>query len=202
MKTKKTEPMSAAGRFGTAAFLAAAHRFQDCPPDEGAEAAFLGHSNSGKSSAINAIVGRKGLARSSKEPGRTRQIVFFGLSGGRLVDLPGFGFAQVAPELRRHWDKTITAYLESRRSLKGIVLVADIRRGIAEAEQGFLRWCGQAQLPAMCLLSKADKLSRSERVTVLRRARSDFGEMTIVPFSAVSGEGVETARQVLDLWLS
>lgn len=202
MKTANNEFNEALeARFRTATFLVAAHQHQDWPTDDGAEIAFIGRSNSGKSSAINAITGRKGLARASKEPGRTRQIVFFQLRGGRLVDLPGYGYASVAPELRRHWDKTIAAYLEGRNCLAGVVLVTDVRRGATETERGFIEWCARAGLPMLCLLSKADKLSRTERDQVLRAVTKHYPDLRVQAFSVLSGEGINEARRMLDLWL-
>jgi GTP-binding protein len=198
MSVRKDEPDAAAIRFRAAEFLVAAHRPADWPADEGAEVAFIGRSNSGKSSAINAITGRKGLARASKEPGRTRQIVFFKVPGGRLVDLPGYGYANVAPELRRHWDTAIASYLEGRSSLRGVVLIADIRRGVAGTERGFIEWCARADLPVLCLLSKADKLSRSGRDRALQAIRTNHPGLAAQTLSVLSGEGIEDARRALD----
>lgn len=202
MNARKTQTDVTANRFQGAEFLIAAHRPQDWPADTGAEIAFLGRSNSGKSSAINAITGRPGLARASRDPGRTRQIVFFDLPGGRLVDLPGYGYAKVAPGVRRHWDTVVAAYLETRRCLRGIVLVADMRRGLADAEHGFLDWCGRSDIPLLCLLSKSDKLNRSERTIALRTVTNAHPGLAVYPFSAKSGEGIEAARHALERWFS
>ena len=146
------------------------HQF---PADEGAEVAFAGRSNAGKSSALNAIAGRKDLARTSKTPGRTQLINFFALDGAqRLVDLPGYGYAKVPERIREHWQELLTRYVEARASLVGLVIVMDSRRPLTDFDVQMLDWSRSATaLPAHVLLTKADKLSRGESSTVLKQVR-------------------------------
>ncbi|MGH8184426.1 MAG: ribosome biogenesis GTP-binding protein YihA/YsxC [Rhodanobacteraceae bacterium] len=182
-----------------AAFVLAAHRLDQLPPDTGAEIAFAGRSNAGKSSALNALTGQSALARTSKTPGRTQQLVAFGLPDGRrLVDLPGYGYAKVPPALRDHWRREIDAYLRGRQSLRGLVLIADIRHVPTPFDRQMLAYCASIDLPCVLLLSKADKLSRAQARTRQREVDAEIaGEgwraQTIV-FSAPAGTGVETAR--------
>ncbi|MGH8191807.1 MAG: ribosome biogenesis GTP-binding protein YihA/YsxC [Rhodanobacteraceae bacterium] len=182
-----------------AVFALAAHRPDQLPPDDGIEVAFAGRSNAGKSSAINALTGSAGLARTSRTPGRTQQLVVFALPDGRrLVDLPGYGYAKVPPSLREHWRHAIDAYLRSRRSLRGVVLVADLRHAPTAFDRQMLSFCASIELPCVLLLSKADKLSRSQLHTRRREideaiAREN-GRAKTIPFSATAGTGVAEAR--------
>jgi len=171
------------------------------PADTGAEVAFAGRSNAGKSSAINAIVGRQALARASKTPGRTRLINFFELSPQRrLVDLPGYGYAS-APECeRRTWPRLLEA-LRQRGSLKGLFVIVDARRGITAGDRTLLEWGGADQW-AHVLLSKSDKLSRNEARRALLAATAALGDAaTVQLFSAHTRAGVEEANRVLSVWL-
>jgi GTP-binding protein len=182
-----------------AAFVLAAHRLDQLPVDAGAEVAFAGRSNAGKSSAINALVGQGALARTSKTPGRTQQLVVFALPDGRrLVDLPGYGYAKVPPALRQHWKQEIDAYLRRRRSLRGLVLIADIRHAPAAFDRQMLAFCAAIELPCLLLLSKADKLSRAQVRTRQREVESEIveegGQVQLLPFSATAGTGVQEAR--------
>ena len=181
--------------------LSAAHARQ-FPPDEGAEVAFAGRSNAGKSSAINAIVGRRGLARTSKTPGRTRLLNFFELApGARIVDLPGFGYAAAGPAERATWEAMTTA-LSQRASLHGLFLVTDSRRGVLAHDQELIAWAGAVNCPVHVLLSKTDKLKRAELAQALAAARQAVGERaTVQPFSAVDGTGLEEARKQLNQWV-
>jgi GTP-binding protein len=182
-----------------AAFALAAHRLDQLPPDDGMEIAFAGRSNAGKSSAINALSGLAGLARTSKTPGRTQQLVVFALPDGRrLVDLPGYGYAKVPPTLRGHWQRTIDAYLRARQSLRGLVLIADVRHAPTAFDRQMLAFCAAIELPCVVLLSKADKLARSALRTRQREvdgviAKENWRAATIA-FSATTGVGVEPAR--------
>ena len=172
------------------------------PADLGAEVAFAGRSNAGKSSAINAISGRKALARTSKTPGQTRLLNYFELeTNQRIVDLPGYGYAAVNPEERRKWVPLIDA-LRSRTSLRGLMLVVDIRRGLRDEDLALIDWAEPAHRGVHVLLAKADKLNQAERVKVLREATATLGEIaTVQLFSAHSGLGVEPARERLAaLW--
>jgi GTP-binding protein len=177
------------------------------PPDQGSEVAFAGRSNSGKSSAINALTGRRGLARASKTPGRTQSINFFDLgSHRRLVDLPGYGYAQVPQNLKRLWRPLIEGYLRHRRSLKGLMLTVDCRRGPTELEELMLDWCEESSMPVRILLTKADKLNRSEAARALRRWQGMLDEQqrtlaSVQLFSSPGGAGVEEARALLLEWL-
>lgn len=179
-------------RFPEADFLTSAHRPDQFVPDEGRELAFAGRSNSGKSSAINAALHRRDLARTSKTPGRTQLVNFFSLGGDRrLVDLPGYGYARVSRTLQQHWRGLLEAYLE-RGSLAGLVLVIDSRRGILEGDEVILDWCGAAQCPVHILLTKADKLTRNAAAQVLREVRAAVARPTTVQlFSAVTRQGVD-----------
>ncbi len=178
-----------------------AHQF---PPDQGVEVAFAGRSNSGKSSAINAITGRLGIARISKTPGRTQLINFFSMAANqRLVDLPGYGFAKVPPAMQQHWHALMSSYFEQRQSLGGLVLLMDSRHPLKDTDWQMLEWGQQRQLRCHVLLSKADKLTQSEGMKVTREVRAAVGETTSVQlFSATSHRGVDEARRFLDGCLS
>ena len=189
-------------RFPRAQFLISAAAPAQFPADHGAEVAFVGRSNAGKSSAINAIVQRQGLARTSKTPGRTRLLNFFDLGDQqRIVDLPGYGYASAPEAERRNW-QPMTDALRERRSLRGLFVVVDARRGITAGDEGLLDWSAPEHRLHV-LLSKADKLNRSEGIKVLRStAQALVGRpATVQLFSAHSGTGVEEARDVLTAWL-
>jgi len=185
--------------------IAAAHPRQ-FPPDEGWEVAFAGRSNAGKSSTINRICDQRSLARTSKTPGRTQQIVFFDLDGARrLVDLPGYGYAKVPEGEKAAWGRLIEGYLQGRRALRGIVLVTDARHPGKPFDVQMIDWCAQAGLPMLILLNKADKLSRNALGQAQRAmeatARELQAQAQILSFSALKGTGVEAARQWLDAHL-
>jgi GTP-binding protein len=182
-----------------ASFVLAAHRIDQLPTDAGAEVAFAGRSNAGKSSAINALADQGALARTSKTPGRTQQLVVFAMPDGRrLVDLPGYGYAKVPPSLRQHWKQEIDAYLRNRQSLRGLVLIADIRHAPAAFDRQMLAFCAAIELPCLMLLSKADKLSRAQARTRQREVEAEIakegGRVQLIPFSATAGTGVPEAR--------
>ncbi|MFK2930291.1 ribosome biogenesis GTP-binding protein YihA/YsxC [Dyella agri] len=191
-----------------AQFVLAAHRVNQLPPDLGAEVAFAGRSNAGKSSALNALAGHKGLARTSKTPGRTQQMVAFALPPlaqgegvppltARLIDLPGYGYAKVPEELRAHWKQEIDAYLHHRQSLRGVVLIADIRHPLKEFDRMMLDFCFATGLPCHLLLTKADKLSRNQAAQALAAMRKSFPDglhATAQVFSSPAGTGVDEAR--------
>ncbi|MDE1892749.1 MAG: YihA family ribosome biogenesis GTP-binding protein [Pseudomonadota bacterium] len=195
-----------------AQFMLAAHRVSQLPVDHGAEVAFAGRSNAGKSSALNALTNHKGLARTSKTPGRTQQMVAFSLPGvaadvqaagspRRLIDLPGYGYAKVPLEMREHWRLEIDAYLKQRRSLRGLVLIVDIRHPLKEFDRQMLEFCFATQLPCHLLLTKADKLSRGQAATALAALRKQFAaeglHATVQVFSSSAGTGVEEAREAV-----
>ncbi len=172
--------------------------------DSGAEVAFAGRSNSGKSSAINAIVQRRDLARTSKTPGRTQLVNFFDLEPGRrLVDLPGYGYANVPVATRAHWGRLMEAFFVARDSLAGLFVVVDARRGFADSDQVMLDYAAARGRPVHVLLSKADKLGRNEGRELLRKTRLLLGERaTAQLFSAVTGMDVDAARGALDAMLA
>jgi len=188
--------------FPNARFLVSAAAPEQYPADRGAEVAFAGRSNAGKSSAINAILGRQGLARTSKTPGRTRLINFFELSPlARIVDLPGYGYASAPESERRTWPR-LTEALRDREALKGLFVIVDARRGIGEGDVALIEWA-QPRQGVHVLLSKADKLSRNEGRQVLAAATQAVGARTTVQlFSAHTRTGVEEAQQVLKAWLA
>ncbi|HVC37413.1 MAG TPA: ribosome biogenesis GTP-binding protein YihA/YsxC [Gammaproteobacteria bacterium] len=190
--------------FRTTRFLKSAASLTDLPSDTGREVAFAGRSNSGKSSALNAISGVNGLARVSKTPGRTQLINFFAVSEARyLVDLPGYGYARVPLAVQRQWGRLMEDYFTSRSTLAGLVLVMDIRQPLTEFDIRLLAWTTPLQLPVLALLSKADKLSRSAAQAVqLQVAQRLQGQAQVQVFSAMSKSGAENARQVIANWLS
>ncbi len=181
--------------------LSAAHARQ-FPPDQGAEVAIAGRSNAGKSSAINALTGRRALARTSKTPGRTRLLNFFELTPGcRIVDLPGYGYAAAGAEERASWESMTTA-LSQRASLRGLLLVIDSRRGVLAGDEELIAWAAAARCPVHVLLSKSDKLKRAELARTLAGAQQGLaGRATVQAFSAVDNTGVEQARGQLNQWL-
>lgn len=186
-------------------FLIAAHSVSQWPVDQGAEVAFAGRSNVGKSSAINAITQRRALARTSRTPGRTQQIVFFQLPGERrIVDLPGYGFARVPAGLRQHWKSVIERYLTERRALQGLIMVMDSRHPLTELDRQMLSWCIAADLPVYILLTKIDKLRRNQALSAVRQVDQNtekMGNVLVQPFSAVNFTGVNEARDRLVDWL-
>ncbi len=176
------------------------------PADNGAEVAFAGRSNAGKSSALNAITGRRALARTSKTPGRTQHLVFFALDEHiRLVDLPGYGYAKVPDHVRKKWGQAMADYLQSRQSLQGLVLLMDIRHPLTDFDQQMLDWCQHANMPVHILLTKADKLKRGPAQNTLLKLRKTLAEYPTVSlqlFSALKKQGIEEARSVLMQWLA
>jgi GTP-binding protein len=186
-------------------FLTSAAEAHQLAPDTGREIAFAGRSNSGKSTAINAITQRSGLARVSRTPGRTQLINFFELMPERrLVDLPGYGFAKVPEKVRARWLELLQHYFNVRESLVGLILIIDSRRGIGAEDAAMLEWVLARGRQAHVLLTKADKLNRREASRALQdtvAACSDAG-VTAQLFSAPAKQGFEEARAVLDRWLA
>jgi len=193
--------------FPHAHFLRAAGRPGDFPPAGPPELAFAGRSNVGKSSAINALLGRRGLARTSKTPGRTQTLNFYDLSDAddvraRLVDLPGYGFARVPKPLREQWRGLVDAYLQDRPSLTAVVLVMDARHPLTDLDRQLLQWLGGVR--TLALLSKADKLSRVEQEKTLKEVASrlaDASHVKVALFSSTTKQGVEDCRRLLEHWL-
>lgn len=192
--------------YRNATFILSAAKLGQCPADVGVEVAFAGRSNAGKSSAINAICDHNKLARASKTPGRTQQINFFALAEDkRLVDLPGYGFARVPLEIRLQWTKLVENYLGKRRSLAGIVLLMDVRHPLKDQDRDLIGWAAALGIPLHVLLTKADKLSRGPGKSTLLAVRRELASIpatTVQLFSALSGEGIDEARAVLDQWYS
>jgi len=186
--------------FSQAVFLAAAGRPADLPPPGPPELAFAGRSNVGKSSAINALLGRKRLAYTSKTPGRTQTINFYELAGGaRLVDFPGYGFARVPRPLRAQWEQLVGDYLAADRALVGVVVVMDARHPLTPLDRQLLGWLGDTRV--LLLLTKADKLSRAQLATTLKTVSSSSRRETML-FSSVTQQGVEECRSLLEQWLA
>jgi GTP-binding protein len=185
-------------------FLTSAAEARQLVPDAGREIAFAGRSNAGKSSAINAITERAGLARVSRTPGRTQLINFFELeTERRLVDLPGYGFAKVPEEVRRRWLQLMEHYFNVRESLVGLVLIVDSRRGLGPQDAGMLEWVLARDRHAHVLLTKSDKLNRRDADRVLRETREACNDtaVTVQLFSAHARQGVAEARAVMESWL-
>ena len=193
--------------FRSASFLMSASRLKQCPPDTGAEVAFAGRSNAGKSSAINALTRNSRLARTSKTPGRTQLLNFFGLNveDVRLVDLPGYGYAKVPLAMQKEWQKHLNDYLENRDCLAGIVLVMDIRHPLREFDLMIINWCIASELPLHILLTKSDKLKRNAMTNALRDVSKALPEhpeglISLQNFSASKGDGLpELERQLVSL---
>lgn len=193
-----------------ARFLLSAARLPQLPGDGVAEAAFVGRSNAGKSSALNVICQQKQLARVSKTPGRTQLINLFDVPAGdqvagRLVDLPGYGFAQVPLEVRRDWGKLVGGYVEKRDCLRGLVVVMDIRHPLTDLDRQMLDWCAGRGLAGHVLLTKADKLGHGAAKSTLLKVRAELKELdeelTVQTFSALTPAGVDEVRRVVCGWL-
>jgi GTP-binding protein len=192
--------------FQNATYIASAHRLQDLPPPREPEIAFAGRSNAGKSSAINALANRTRLAFVAKRPGRTQTINLFRLAGGGiLADLPGYGFAEVPEAMRRHWEATLGRYLQTRPSLCGLALVMDARHPLTERDEMMLDWFQPTGRPIHVLLTKADKLSRSEATATLERVRERLarrgGGCTAQLFSSLRRTGLAEAEAIFARWL-
>lgn len=185
--------------YSRARYLLSAHLPTQLLPDEGAEVAFAGRSNVGKSSAINAITNQTNLAKTSKTPGRTQQINFFELDAeNRLVDLPGYGYARAPEHLREHWGAFVTRYVTSRQCLRGLILPMDIRRPLTGLDLAMLNLCWESNLPAHILLTKADKLGRGKSSNILHQVRGQLDNRqftTVQLFSALKKQGVDEARE-------
>ncbi|MCK9510098.1 MAG: ribosome biogenesis GTP-binding protein YihA/YsxC [Pigmentiphaga sp.] len=195
-----------------ARFHTSAAKLEQLPPPGPAEVAFVGRSNSGKSSAINVLAGQRRLAFSSRTPGRTRLINLFGLPDplepesdiGYLVDLPGYGYAAVPQSARLDWADVLGRYLRERTSLAGLVLLLDIRRGLTEHDQRLVDWVAPAERPVLVLLTKADKLPYGQRVkavAAIRRQLAELGTLEVIPFSATQRIGLDEAANHIERWI-
>lgn len=191
-----------------AAFRVSVPEARLLPADSGREVVFAGRSNSGKSSAINALCNQRQLARTSRTPGRTQHLVVFDIDADRrLIDLPGFGYAKVPKGMRALWEKTLPRYLETRQALIGVVLLMDVRHVLRPVEQQLLGWCSESGVSAHILLNKSDKLSRgaaqSARLEVERYIKQNsLRGASVQLFSALRFQGLEQAWTVIGEWLS
>lgn len=188
-------------------FLKSATKPENLPQDIGSEVAFVGRSNSGKSSAINAITRVSKLARTSKTPGRTQLINFFELDEThRLVDLPGYGFAKVPDAVKLQWQKMMESYFDARESLKGLILLMDIRHPLKPLDWQMIEWALKRMLPVHILLTKSDKLTRGQAHNTLLATRKDLSGyenlISLQLFSALTGVGIDEVRRTLDNWLT
>lgn len=187
------------------AFLKSAFSLHQLPPDNGIEVAFIGHSNAGKSSALNTLFGKR-LARVSKTPGRTQAINVFTLDAKRrIMDLPGYGYAKVPKEIQDNWQKTVNQYLQKRKSLRGLVLVMDIRHPLKKLDRQLLDWAAKCALPVHILLTKVDKLKRAPVLKQLKHVEKEvahYTKVTLQTFSALTREGEMEALLELDAWLT
>lgn len=195
--------------FNTVEFLISAQTLKQCPDDRGFEVAFAGRSNAGKSSAINTLTRNKGLARTSKTPGRTQLINHFEIEPEkRLVDLPGYGYAKVPKAIKAKWDRNLAEYLQNRNSLSGLVLLMDIRHPLQDYDRQMLNWAAQAGLPVHILLTKADKLKRGPAMNsllgvekLLREMDPGFTLLSAQIFSSFKKTGLPELEQKLISWL-
>src|SRR3990167_2245734 len=188
-------------------YLKSAADLSQLPDDEGSEVAFIGRSNAGKSSSLNVITGIKGLARTSKTPGRTQMINFFSLDERchcRLVDLPGYGYAKVPRMMKERWEQLVDDYLRDRRSLKGLIVVMDIRHPLKEMDREVIDWTVKCKVPTHILLTKADKLTSSAARKTLKEVQEALGhyreKVSIQLFSYMDRTGLDEIKAVLDEW--
>ena len=188
-------------------FLTSAPNLKSLPEDSGIEIAFAGRSNAGKSTALNALTNQKNLARTSKTPGRTQLINLFEVEPQcKLVDLPGYGYAAVPEQMKQLWQHALGEYLQKRECLAGIIVLMDIRHPLKDLDQQMIEWAVSADLPILLLLTKADKLSQSERskqVKMVREAILPFqGDIQVEAFSALKRTGIDQLAAKLDSWFA
>ncbi|WP_269521178.1 ribosome biogenesis GTP-binding protein YihA/YsxC [Alteromonas sp. BMJM2] len=189
-----------------AKFFTSAPDIRHLKDDSGIEVAFAGRSNAGKSSALNTLTRQKNLARTSKTPGRTQLINVFELDDNlRLVDLPGYGFAKVPMATKLKWQKSLGEYLQKRKSLKGLVVLMDIRHPFKDLDQDLIHWAVDAGIPVLALLTKADKLKSGKRKAQLMMAQEAalafMGDVTVNTFSSLNRHGLPELEKKLDMWL-
>ncbi len=192
--------------FESAAFLTTVNHLRDLPEHGGREVAFAGRSNAGKSSAINTLARHIRLAFVSKTPGRTQHINYFSLGADRyLVDLPGYGYANVPASVRQHWSKLLSTYLQTRPALCGLVVVMDARHPLTPLDRQMLDWFLPTGKPVHILLTKADKFSRLRAGQTLRSVRAELARVypncSVQLFSSLKREGIEQAERVIGPWL-
>jgi GTP-binding protein len=199
-----TDQKLANGWYSRLEFKLGVASIKQLPDDNGAEVAFSGRSNVGKSSVINKITNRRGLARISKSPGRTRELNYFSYDKNtHIVDLPGYGYAKVNVAMREAWAKLLDRYLEERQSLRGVFLIMDIRHPMGKFDQLMLNYCQTCNLPLHVLLNKSDKLSRNAGNKVMAEIKRELAgvDVSLQLFSALKGTGLDEARQKLADWL-
>ncbi|QQK70429.1 YihA family ribosome biogenesis GTP-binding protein [Pectobacterium versatile] len=188
-------------------FIISAPDIRHLATDSGIEVAFAGRSNAGKSSALNTLTNQKNLARTSKTPGRTQLINLFQVVDSvRLVDLPGYGYAEVPEQMKIKWQRALGEYLQKRNSLKGLVVLMDIRHPLKDLDQQMIQWAVDVELPVLVLLTKADKLASGARKTQLNMVREAvlpfMGDIQVEAFSSLKKLGVDKLQQKLDNWFS
>jgi len=191
-------------QYPEARFITSANAVKQFVPDVGVEVAVAGRSNAGKSSAINIIVNRRQFARTSKTPGRTQLVNFFDLRPGlRLVDLPGYGFARVSDAKRDHWGELLSDYFRVRKSLKGLLMIVDIRRQLKDYDRQMMAFAEEVDLPIHILLTKADKLKKGQAAKALLEVKKEVhGRATVQHFSALTRQGEDAAREMLKKFLT
>ncbi len=188
-----------------ATFLLSVANLHQLPPDAGVEIAIIGRSNAGKSSVLNQLTKNNSLARVSKTPGRTQHINLFGLDEKhRIADLPGYGYAKVPPNMKKHWQTLINTYLYERQCLHGLILVMDIRHPLKDFDLQMLEWANASELAVHILLNKSDKLTPNQQrktLSLVSEAISEYGTpFSVQLFSAVKGQGLDELKSALAPW--
>jgi len=194
------------GLFSLAAFYTTVNHIKDLPMHGGREVAFVGRSNAGKSSAINTLANHVRLAYTSKTPGRTQHLNYFSLGNdGYIVDLPGYGYAKVPPEAKRHWEALLSTYLQKRAELSGLIVIMDIRRPLLELDETMLDWFATTGKPVHILLTKSDKLSRQQSTLTLMKVKAylaeNYPQCSVQLSSSLKKQGLEEAEAVIAGWL-
>ena len=195
--------------YSKAIFTQSAPSIRQCPPDIGAEVAFAGRSNAGKSSAINTLTDNHKLARTSKTPGRTQLINYFSVGEDQyIVDLPGYGFAKVPLKMKQEWEKNLAEYLQDRECLKGLVLMMDIRHPMRDFDAMMINWAVEKQMKVHILLTKADKMKKGPGTATMHSVKKHLKEsgiddlVSVQLFSSLKKTGVNELEKILDTWLA
>jgi len=205
---QRVKPLSSTAiHLSKATFTISAPDIRKLPEDSGIEVAFAGRSNAGKSSALNTLTNQRGLARTSKTPGRTQLINVFEIGDNkRLIDLPGYGFAKVPLEMKKKWQQALGEYLEKRQSLKGLVVLMDIRHPLKDLDMDLIEWAVDGGLPVLALLTKCDKLSQGKRSTEVLKVKKVLdalnGDIKVQAFSSLKRTGAEQADTVICDWFT
>jgi GTP-binding protein len=194
------------GLFSLATFYTTVNHIKDLPQHGGKEVAFVGRSNAGKSSAINTLANHVRLAYTSKTPGRTQHLNYFSLGNDSyIVDLPGYGYAKVPPEAKRHWEALLSTYLQKREELAGLIVIMDVRRPLLELDETMLDWFATTGKPIHILLTKSDKLSRQQSTVTLMKVKAylaeNYPQCSVQLFSSLKKQGIEEAEAVIAGWL-